>query len=209
MRIVCISDTHLRHNFSVPEGDVLVHAGDGTGSGSWKEVAKWLGWVSFQPHPHKLVVAGNHDFMFEQLPELVPGLMPQGVTYLQDSGIDIDGVRFWGSPWQPAFNDWAFNLPRGQALAERWSHIPDDTEVLVTHGPPFGILDQLPGTPGDHVGCEDLLERVWHLPCLRLHVFGHIHHSYGQMERNGVRFVNACICNEQYLACRAPIVVDL
>ncbi len=209
MRIVCMSDTHLRQNFAVPDGDVLIHAGDGTGSGHWKEVAKWLNWVAAFPHAHKIVVAGNHDWLFERTPELVPSLIPAGVVYLQDAGAEIDGVRFWGSPWQPEFHDWAFNLPRGKALAERWDLIPRNTDVLITHGPPHGILDQLPAPDRRNVGCEDLLNRLADLPRLRLHVFGHIHDAYGQVSRGGVRFVNASICNEDYLACRAPIVVDL
>lgn len=209
MRIVCMSDTHLRHNFSVPNGDVLIHAGDGTGSGNLKEVRQWLAWVASFPHTHKIVVAGNHDFFFERDPELIPSLIPPGVIYLQDSGLEIEGVKFWGSPWQPEFHDWAFNLPRGEALADRWALISSDTKVLITHGPPHGILDKLPGSQGSHVGCEDLLACVADLSHLRLHVFGHIHDAYGQVIKGGTQFVNACICNEDYLACRAPIVVDL
>lgn len=209
MRIVCISDTHLQQGFDIPDGDVLLHAGDGTSTGNWKEVAKWMSWMARQPHRHKVVIAGNHDFFFEREPELVPGLIPPGITYLQDSGVEIEGIRFWGSPWQPWFHDWAFNLPRGQKLVAKWAQIPDDTQVLITHGPPHGILDKLPGLDGDRVGCEALLERIQTLPCLRLHVFGHIHHSHGALQRNGVRFVNASICDERYRATQAPFVVDL
>lgn len=209
MRLVCISDTHLQHRFSVPEGDVLIHAGDGTSRGTWKEVATWMNWLASLPHPHKIVIAGNHDFFFEREPASVPGLIPPGITYLQDSGTDIRGLRIWGSPWQPWFMDWAFNLPRGERLAEKWRLIPSDTQVLVTHGPPNGILDKLDGPGGAHVGCEALLERLETLPRLQCHVFGHIHCGHGQQDWNGVRFVNASICDEDYRATQQPIVVDL
>ena len=209
MRIVCISDTHIQHRFTIPDGDVLIHAGDGTSKGNWREIATWFSWLALQPHRHKVVIAGDHDFMFEREPEAVQGLLPHGITYLQDSGIEIEGIKFWGSPWQPWFFDWAFNLPRGQRLAEKWAQIPDDTQVLITHGPPHGILDRLPGPKREKVGCEALLERIHTLPRLRLHIFGHIHHSYGKVQRNGVKFVNASICDERYRAAHAPIVVEL
>ena len=208
MRIVCISDTHLQHGFAIPGGDVLIHAGDGTSCGSWKEVAQWFSWFALQPHRHKVVIAGNHDFLFEREPELVAGLLPPGVVYLQDSGVVIEGIKIWGSPWQPWFCDLAFNLPRGQRLAEKWAQIPDDTQMLITHGPPYGILDKLPGATGEHVGCEALLERVQALPTLKLHIYGHIHCSHGVVHRNGVKFVNASICDEAYKAVQAPIMVD-
>ena len=127
------------------------------------------------------------------------------VHYLQDRGVLIDGVRVWGSPWQPRFFDWAFNLDRGPLLAEKWALIPGDTDILVTHGPPFGTLDLTPR--GDRVGCEALAARLNDLR-VRLHVFGHIHHGYGVVERGQRISVNASICDERYLPVNAPIVVD-
>lgn len=147
--------------------------------------------------------------MFEREPEAIHGLLPTGVTYLQDSGVELEGVHFWGSPWQPWFMDWAFNLPRGQKLAEKWAMIPDSTQILITHSPPFGILDKLPGREGDNVGCEALMERVHTLPCLQVHIFGHVHSAHGQVQRNGIRFINASICDEQYKGVYSPIVVDM
>ncbi len=213
MRIICISDTHLQHEVSIPPGDVLVHAGDGTFRGTSQEVLRWMNWIGDQPHAHKLVIAGNHDWLFQTVPSDARALVPDGVTYLEDCGVEIDGIKFWGTPWQPTFHDWAFNLNRGPAIAEKWRLIPDDTQVLITHGPPFGILDRIPetyGMPGSQVGCEDLTHRINSLSSLRLHVFGHIHHSYGQeKDWRGRRFVNASLVDESYQQINPPIVVDL
>lgn len=218
MRIVCISDTHLQQGFSIPAGDVLIHAGDGTSTGTQREVTRWLSWIEAQPHRKKIVVAGNHDFLFERDPELIALLMPDSIDYLQDSGTRFRGVKFWGSPWQPAFNDWAFNLPRGPQLEEKWKLIPNDTDVLITHSPPFGILDRVHSRPPGAavqatdldvpLGCEDLLFRV-HALRPRVHVFGHIHDSYGTQVLRETIFVNACICDEDYKPMRSPIVIDL
>lgn len=124
----------------------------------------------------------------------------------RDSSVTIDGLRVWGSPWQPRFYDWAFNLDRGAPLAEKWALIPDDTYILITHGPAFGMLDLTPN--GMRVGCEALAERL-EASAVRLHVFGHIHHSYGVIERGSRISVNACTCDESYRAAHAPIVVDV
>lgn len=212
MKIVCISDTHLQHNFKVPDGDVLVHAGDGTRMGKHHEIWDWAGWMGGLPHKHKIAIAGNHDWGFQKDPFVSRELMQRhGITYLQDSGVMIDGVKFWGSPWQPEFCGWAFNLSRFEGdLTRVWEQIPDDTNVLVTHGPPKNILD-LTGDKyhaAENVGCWDLRERVRKLKALKLHVFGHIHTSYGQELADGVKFVNASTCDENYDPVNPPIVVD-
>lgn len=209
MRIVCISDTHGLHDQVVlPEGDVLVHAGDMTGRGEESAVAAFGAWFRRQPHPHKVLVAGNHDFLFERDPararELVEG---DGVHYLEDAGVEILGRRFWGSPWQPWFHDWAFNLERGAPLAERWALIPEGTEVLVTHGPPMGVLDVV-ARGGRAVGCEALADRMGELD-VSLHVFGHIHEATGHVvDPEGRVAVNASTCTLAYRPTNAPVVLD-
>ncbi len=205
MRLVCLSDTHGRHDVHVPDGDVLVHAGDLTGSGSLAEIAKAHAWLADLPHAHKVVIAGNHDHGFQRTPGEARALMT-GVTYLEDEGVAIEGVRFYGSPWQPWFFDWAFNLQRGPDLAAVWARIPDDTDVLVTHGPPRGILDRIHS--GLEVGCDDLRAAVARVRPT-VHVFGHIHEAYGELERDGTRFVNASTCTLRYEPTQPPIVVDL
>lgn len=206
MRIVCLSDTHSRHaKIDVPDGDVLVHAGDLTSRGEPHEIRDFHWWLQNLPHAHKLVIAGNHDWMFENHPEGARGLLTD-CTYLQDSGVTIDGVKFWGSPWQPWFYDWAFNLQRGLELADKWARIPTDTDVLITHGPPHGILDET--ARGERAGCEDLAREL-HRVQPRLHVFGHIHEAYGQLEQGGTTYVNACNCTLQYQPSNPAIVIDL
>jgi hypothetical protein len=135
-----------------------------------------------------------------------PNRWLKNAIYLQDSGVDIDGIKFWGSPWQPEFYNWAFNLPRGPELARVWAQIPNDTDVLITHGPPYGVLDEI--YHGKRVGCQDLsdaLERV--KP--KVHVFGHIHEGYGVLEQNGTTYVNASLCNQYYQLVHSPIVIDV
>lgn len=218
MRLVCLSDTHNRHDaVALPEGDVLVHAGDATMRGSRPEVEAFAEWLLARPHPHKVLVAGNHDWMFEREPAAARALFP-GVHYLQDSGVEIGGVHFWGSPWQPWMMSWAFNLRRGAPLRAKWDLIPEGTDVLVTHSPPHGIGDRvgkLSGRlfaravgQGEHVGCEDLRAAVSRLRP-RVHVFGHIHEGYGVVEEGGTRFVNPSWCDMHYHPGQAPILVDL
>lgn len=205
MRVVCLSDTHLRHrSILVPDGDVLLVAGDVTKRGHADELADFDDWLGALPHPTKVWVAGNHDFGL-QLDPLAPGRI-RHATYLCDAGTTAGGLRIWGSPWQPVFFEWAFNLPRGGPLREKWAQIPSDTDILVTHGPPRGILDRT--RHGEHVGCDDLLAAVERLRP-RLHVFGHIHESAGRLERDGTVFVNASICDLQYRPTNPPVVVDL
>src|SRR5262245_58128712 len=135
MRIVAVADTHLYHGeLRVPAGDLFIHAGDMCRRGDLGELERAAGWIRSLPHTHKIVVAGNHDWAFVDEPERARELLGPDVVYLQDSEATIAGVRIWGSPWQPEFCDWAFNLPRGPALAEKWALIPRGIDVLVTHG---------------------------------------------------------------------------
>ncbi|MDP2308528.1 MAG: metallophosphatase domain-containing protein [Pseudomonadota bacterium] len=205
MRIVCVSDTHSFHDrVDVPDGDILVHTGDLSRRGSREDVRSFDRWLGALPHPHKVVIAGNHDFCFER-DATARGWITNAI-YLQDEGCVIAGLKFWGSPWQPRFFDWAFNLDRGVQLREKWDLIPPDTDVLLTHGPPHGVLDVT--YAGLVVGCEELRAAVSRVRP-RLHVFGHIHEGYGRSEQDGTRFVNASSCNVQYIPTQAPIVVDL
>lgn len=204
MRICCISDTH-GHRIDVPDGDMLIHAGDLTSVGTLREVAAAHAWLASLPHRHKIVIAGNHDFAFERDQVQARALMT-GVTYLQDEQIDVEGFRIYGSPWQPRFFDWAFNKDRGAELRQVWARIPDDVDILVTHGPPHGILDRI--RQGDAVGCEELRTAVQRVRP-RLHVFGHIHEAYGEQVEDGVHHVNASTCTLDYVPCNPPILVDL
>lgn len=205
MRIVLLSDTHERHReIEVPDGDLLIHAGDFTNRGEFEAIEDFDAWLGELPHGKKLVIAGNHDITFETKPEEARRRITHA-TYLQDARVEIGGIKIWGSPWQPWFLDWAFNLRRGQALRAVWSRIPRDTDLLVTHGPPLGRLDRVPR--GEDVGCEELAARLTELR-VKMHVFGHIHEGYGVERAPGIMFVNASNCDAGYDATQAPIVVD-
>jgi len=213
-RIVCVSDTHnCTDEIAVPDGDILIHAGDATITGTVEEVKRFNRWFAGLPHSHKIFVAGNHDWLFEKDNELARRLLDPNIIYLQDSSIAVDGLKIYGSPWQPRFFDWAFNLNRGYELAEKWAMIPDDIDILITHGPPNGILDLVPRKGWDeNTGCEELRKRVEHIAAfggLKLHIFGHIHCGYGVHDEFGVKFVNASICDEEYHPSQPPIVVEI
>jgi 3',5'-cyclic AMP phosphodiesterase CpdA len=210
MRIVMMSDTHLRHSgYNVPDGDVLVHAGDFTMRGELAAIAIFGEWFRKFPHPWKVVVAGNHDIGFERTQaesRRALGDGQDGLVYLQDAGATIEGVRFWGTPWQPWFNNWAFNLPRsGRALQAKWDLIPKDTEVLISHSPPEGILDDVEPR---HFGCELLRERVRRIGP-SLHIFGHIHEGAGITKIADTVYVNASICDSRYRATNLVRWLDL
>ena len=207
MRLVAISDTHGRvADLELPAGDVLVHAGDATMGGTLDEVESFSRWFSARPHRHKVFVAGNHDRLFQLHRDLAQRILGPAITYLRDSPAIIEGIMFYGSPWTPWFNDWAFNLERGVQIRERWDRIPYSTEVLVTHGPPAGVLDRTgPGKPSK--GCEDLGRRL-NVVKPRLHLFGHIHGGHGVEVRAHTTFGNASVCDEEYRPVNQPLCFD-
>lgn len=206
MKIVAVSDTHFMHDrVEIPEGDLLVHCGDALGHGTLEELEALDRFLGTLPHRHKILIAGNHDWCFENAPEEARKRVTNA-TYLQDEAAEIDGLKLYGSPWQPWFYDWAFNLERGEPLRRVWERIPDDTDVLVTHGPPHGILDET--SHGDRAGCEDLLARVQEVrPAL--HLFGHIHEGYGTERRGETLFVNASTCSVGYKPTNLPFTITL
>lgn len=207
MRLVFISDTHGKHEeLSLPAGDVLLHCGDLSGRGYASQLQEFLDWFSAQEHPHKVFIAGNHDFLCEKDAEQFASMIPGNCTYLNDSGISIEGLRIWGSPVQPWFYDWAFNRQRGADIQKHWDLIPRDTEVLLTHGPPMNLLDLT--ARGKRVGCEDLRKQIEDLPDLRIHAFGHIHEAFGQVMKKEVLYLNASVLDLQYQCVFPPTVVD-
>lgn len=203
LSLVAISDTHGHHRkLSIPPGDVLIHAGDITRHGNVAELEDFNDWLGALGHRHKLVIAGNHDFCFERDRRAAAARLTNAV-YLQDEAVTLDGLRFYGSPWQPWFFDWAFNLKRGPEIRARWDLIPPDTDVLITHGPPLGHGDRV--ARGEQVGCQDLLEVVERITP-RVHIFGHIHEAAGVTSNGRTTFVNACSCNLRYAPVQPPIV---
>jgi Icc-related predicted phosphoesterase len=217
MKITFISDTHTKHRQLYLEGgDLLVHAGDIMNSGySAYEIQDFCKWFEAQDYDVCAFIAGNHDRMFENEPEKVAEIVNSyGVDYMQDSGFEYgdfpdEMVKIYGSPWQPEFYNWAFNLPRcGEELGKVWNNIPEDVDILVTHGPPQGHLD-VSGEPwyeGD-LGCEILRHRVDTIKP-KIHVFGHIHGSYGYKFHDGTHFINASVLNERYSVVNDPLTVE-
>lgn len=206
MKIVLISDTHNQHEkLTLPEGDMIIHAGDVSGGGSHVEVLSFLHWFARLPFKYKIFIAGNHDFLFERK-MITESDFPDGVTYLENSMAEIEGLSIYGSPYTPEFRNWAFMKKRGEDIRNVWRLIPNHVDILVTHGPPFMILDQT--AYGTYTGCEGLLIRVKELRP-KVHVFGHVHEGYGIKEEFGIKFVNASVLNENYQRINEPIVIEI
>ncbi len=207
MKIILISDTHNRHHdLELPDGDMIIHAGDVSSTGKEPEILDFLNWFKSLDYKYKIFIAGNHDFYFERAnSEQISLIIPENLTYLNDSGVTIEGLKIWGSPVQPEFNNWAFNREIGDDIRQHWDLIPVDTDILITHGPPFRILDKT--VRGHYVGCEDLLEKVMQIKP-KLHIFGHVHEGYGTKEVNGIQFINASILNERYRYTNDPVEIE-
>ena len=216
MRLVAFADTHQFHEELVlPPADVAICAGDIGRGGDREEIESFLTWFALQPHRHKILVPGNHDGCLES-PASFADLQRRfpAVQIVVDAAVEIEGLRLWGSPWTPRFHSWFFMRARGADLAERWAQIPDDVDVLITHGPPKGILDDVrrsrfrvsdktPDLADDErfAGCADLRARV-RVVRPKVHLFGHIHCQQGVVVDDGVTFIN-CTTNE----CELPVMV--
>lgn len=219
LRLTMLSDTHNKHKQitgDLPGGDLLVHSGDISSMGYEHEIREFCKWFnSIEGYTHKVFIAGNHDWGFQDNVEKVKEILDfyTGITYLQDSELvikvgDEREVKIYGSPWQPWFYDWAFNLPKnGIGLASRWEGIPDDTDILLTHGPAFGILDTVEGRRYDNLGCELLAERLERLN-VKLHNVGHIHTGHGYVMKNNTHHFNSSVLNEQYNYAQRPMTID-
>lgn len=224
MRITLISDTHTKHDelsydpTDLPGGDLLIHAGDIMNSGySPKDITHFCKWFDgLEQYDTKVFIAGNHDRMFENVPEQAMEIVNsyKNIEYLQDDRLDLwdqddQQTVIYGTPWQPEFYSWAFNLPKGgPGLMSKWEAIPKDTDILITHGPPQDHLD-MSGPPYNepHLGCALLREKVDEQPP-KIHVFGHIHGGYGYKFHNGTHFFNASILNERYEYVNRPVTFD-
>lgn len=220
-RIVAISDTHQSHNrIKLPDADLLIHAGDFSfdyqNKSNLSRFSSFLRWMEGQPHKHKILIAGNHDQLFEMAPERARGLVKANapsVTYLQDSETVVEGLTIWGSPVTPSFYDWSFNRDEVEII-QHWDMIPEHIDVLVTHGPPLGYLDRNQGHDGGgRRGCRSLLMAVKRTKPL-LHIFGHIHGGYGHDQishgdGSHTDLYNVAICDQQYQPNNPATIIDL
>lgn len=218
MKIALISDTHCKHKqctIDLSRGDLILHAGDISSRGYEHEIREFCAWYSKLPYDYKVFIAGNHDWGFQDNPENCKAIVEsyKNIEYLQDNllciGDDYDNmIKIWGSPWQPEFYNWAFNLPRkGEELRYKWSLIPEDTDILITHGPAYGILDTVEGRRNDYLGDELLLERIKQVKP-KLHISGHIHTGRGYYFDGNTHYFNASILDEQYKYSQEPFIID-
>lgn len=214
-KITFISDTHGRHDqVRIKPCDILIHCGDVTRDTGRKSLTDFCIWLNRQPAKLKIFIAGNHDGAFEahriDAEDIVQTYAP-GSIYLQESGIENIGGRqipwVWGSPYTPTFGDWHFMRQRGEDIKRHWDLIPGGIDILVTHGPPHGIMDW---SVYDkiHVGCEELAKAV-EMVKPKIHAFGHIHSCHGVMEKDGVTYINASVINEQYKVAYEPITIEM
>lgn len=211
MRLVLLSDTHALplSRWEIPDGDVLIHSGDFCQGRTvpLDAVRLFNDEMAALPHEHKLLVGGNHDWPLQLDPEKARALLT-AVTYIEDGSVTIGGIKFYGSPWQPDYRLWAFNLQRRcPELKAKWAAIPDDTDVLITHTPPFGVLD-FSSSGQENVGCELLRRRLENISP-KLHVFGHVHENRGHEMNNDTLCINTSSVNSDYEPIYAPVVVDI
>jgi Icc-related predicted phosphoesterase len=205
MRVVCVADTHgLHRQLEVPGGNLLVHAGDFTfNSEPPSVVSDFNAWLGAIPHRHKVVVPGNHEFVLEEPRNR--GAITNAILLI-DSGVEVEGISIWGSPVTPLYGD-AFGKSRPEDRQRHWAQVPEGLDILITHGPPFAILDH-GGSAERREGCPYLFEPVFRARP-RLHVFGHIHAGYGTLWTSNTVFVNASLLGGSGSLDREPIVIDL
>lgn len=218
MKITFISDTHTQHKkIKLPEGDILIFSGDFMGSGyRVYEAQSFLKWFSEQPYKYKIFIAGNHDRYCENNPKLFEALVDdyvdQNVIYLKDDLIGVEGLKIYGTPWQPYFCNWAFNIPESDRLISLYQNIPEDLDILITHCPPYNILDKSHDYRNgeEPLGSKELetvlSELGEHRP--KIHCFGHIHGDGGSTLTDGVCYINASVCDENYNPVNKIVTID-
>lgn len=208
-KLICISDTHSKFNELVmPEGDILVHCGDVTVLGTLKEFIEAAKWFQQQAKRYKHIVwiGGNHDLGLQShTRDIILQLMKgDNIHYLENSEITLEGIKFWGSPYTLQFRNWAF-MDEDWRLEPYWGTIPDDVEVVVTHGPSKGILDLT--EDGENAGSETLRSNLETKYSCLLHLFGHIHEGYGEHTTTMLKSVNCSVVNRQYKTVNRPVEV--
>ena len=228
---------HKQLNGKLPGGDILIHSGDISSLGREHEVGGFIKWFNaIDNYTYKIFIAGNHDMSFDRevllrnkldyfdggrnnwdtkcadgkpqwLIDMLGMSLAGGVFYLENSSIDIEGLKIWGSPITPSFGyGWAFNKDRGHDINEVWNTIPMDTDIVITHGPIYGYCDRTFNT-NENVGCADLYHRLYEVNPY-LHFSGHIHEAYGYKETKWGYAFNGCSCNLRYEVYNPPITFD-
>jgi Icc-related predicted phosphoesterase len=207
LKLTCISDTHKKHRqIEIPKCDILVHAGD---LGFEKQIDEdFFQWYSEQPARYKLFLQGNHDIQGQEYEYLIKQKAEKyDLIYMHHNAIELEGLKFYGSNYSPRFGSWAWMKSRGLSMEQEWSQIPDNTQILLTHGPAYGILDTT--AYGEKAGCEQLRDRIKNLTELKILIAGHIHEQYGICRKFGVDFVNAAMVDMYNRLVNKPIILNL
>lgn len=228
---------HNQLNELLPGGDLLIHSGDISSLGRESEVERFVKWFNgIDNYTYKIFIAGNHDMSFDReallrnkldyfdggrnnwdtpcaegkpqwLIDMLDVGLAGGVFYLENSSIDIEGIKIWGSPITPSFGyGWAFNKDRGHDINEVWNGIPMDTDIVITHGPIYGYCDRTSNT-NTNVGCEQLYHRLNEIKP-QLHFSGHIHEAYGYRQTDWGYAFNGCNCDLSYLVNNKPMTFE-
>lgn len=208
VKIISVSDTHGQHNSleNIPDGDLLIHCGDFSRYGKLSEINNFNEWLNKLPHPEKIVIGGNHDWRLKDVYKKIF----TAVHYLDKESVTINGLKFYGMPDTPIIRyekPWVYYRKSTECI-KLMANIPSDTDILITHGPPYGILDHT--KYGEDAGCRNLLDRILELKRLKLMLFGHIHESHGVIkQRHGIRFVNCSILDGDFNLKYDPIVSEI
>ena len=211
MKIVFISDTHNKHKKikELPNADVIVHSGDFTSMGYEYEILNFFKWYSnLNQYKYKIFIAGNHDILFEKNSSLAKTLIPDNIIYLEDNGIVLDDIHFYGSPVSLPFYNWAFNRTE-EILKKHWEAIPNNVDVLITHTPPYKIRDFAEFGTKNHCGSKSLYNEIIKRIKPKISCFGHIHSEYGITDINNIKFINSSMLNDDYIYQNKPILVEI
>lgn len=214
LKIIAISDTHNRYReLVVPECDILISTGDYSFTGTIKDTYEFHEWLDKQPARYVISIMGNHELGVEKDFNLHKKIALEKcpvVHFIEEGLVEIEGLKIWCSAYTPFFCDWAYNVVGDVELKRHWDRIPEGIDILATHGPPHGMLDEVftPPSYQEHVGCRELWEAVLRIKP-KAHIFGHTHYNYGQKEFNGIKFYNVANCGENYKIQRQPTEIFL
>ncbi|CAD8141568.1 unnamed protein product [Paramecium pentaurelia] len=218
LKFVCLSDTHTKHPNILEKGDVLIHCGDFTNGGDYRDVKCFNQWLDKQTgFKYKIIIAGNHDLCFDPLrfpqhyqdqkAQRQMNYLKNNFIYLENSEVDIEGYKIWGSPHSLEYWNGSFQITPYQAK-NIWDRINDNTDIVLTHGPPFGHGDMAQSEVNRNVGDEYLFQRIKQIKP-KYHIFGHIHEGYGQSQEDGITFINCAYLKKNYSVGNKPITFTL
>jgi len=202
MNVMFISDSCGQHDaLMLPWGNMIIHAGNITRNGTRSEVVDFLQWFAHLNYQHKIFIAGTDDHFFEKEPKAVRRLIPAGVIYLEESGVEIGGLKIWGSPYNSYNHGSAFGKTE-EKIVGHWEKIPDDSNMLVIHSPAYGVLDK--NAKGEHEGSKDLLRKLVKVEP-RYFICGHRQSTHGYEYRYGIHFINASVTNDEFKITHKPV----